>query len=58
MATAYTQSSWATQRKASSLNCPEISYVKDDFLVNDIEWAKKADVTFANATCFEPFMVD
>ena len=27
-------------------------------MVSEIEWATKGDVTFANATCFEPFMID
>ena len=38
--------------------CPVVEYVKDDFMENSSQWVDNAAVVFANATCFEPWMLD
>ena len=39
------------------MNVPALRYEQDDFLIHHEEWVSKADIVFANATCFEPEMV-
>ena len=56
--TAYSESEWAADRRSQGLNCPEISYVKDDFIENYEQWVSQASIIFANATCFEPDMLE
>lgn len=58
LAVAYDQSEWAQGRRAQNKNCPELSYIKDDFIVNNEDWVSNANVVFANATCFEPDMLE
>ena len=55
---AYNESAWFTERKAAGKNCPTVNYVKDDFLHNYEQWVSNASVIFANATCFEPDMLE
>ena len=57
LAAAYEQSEWVTDRKAQGKNCPTLSYEKDDFIHNSENWVSNAGVVFANATCFEPDMI-
>lgn len=36
----------------------KITFILDDFINGNTEWAQKGDLIFINATCFENEMVD
>ena len=38
------------------LKCPDLEFITGNF-VQETDWAKKADIVFANATCFDLNMV-
>ena len=58
LAQAYSKSGWVSERRVEGKNCAELTFLKDDFIRNYEEWVSRASVVFANATCFEPDMLE
>ena len=57
LATSYEASSWAAERLSAGKTCPKVRFLWDDFMIHNEEWVRRADIVFANATCFEPEMI-
>ena len=60
LANAYSDSQWVKERGLDDQweqNAPIVKYVKQDFIKDYQEWAE-GDLIFANATCFEPEMLE
>ena len=61
LAEAYNQSEWVKNRGLNESweknDCPIVNFKKQDFIEDYQEWAE-SDLIFANATCFEPDMLE